>query len=81
MKSIDIKSLFIGIMMSALIVITIGATQNKTNRFSGFASNGGSLYMVDSKTGDLWKFKLGHKNYYWTKWTSDDPFKPKSSQK
>ena len=34
MHSIDIKSLFIGIMLSALIVITIGATQNKTNRFS-----------------------------------------------
>tara|TARA_B100000029_G_C17004100_1_gene752315 strand:- start:220 stop:465 length:246 start_codon:yes stop_codon:yes gene_type:complete len=81
MKSIDIKSLFTGVMLCAVIFITIGAGQNESKRFSGFSSTGGSLYMIDSQTGDLWKFKLGYNNYYWNKWTSDDPFKPKSSQK
>ncbi len=79
MKSIDIKSFIIGILITISIILTISATSIQEKKYSGFTSSNG-VFLLDTTTGDLWKFKAGFNNYYWNKWTSKDPFKPKGTQ-
>ncbi len=69
MRSIDTKSLIIGLLLGLCAVFAAGAaggTKYAVGRYQLFAAaNGGSCMVIDSKTGQVWHRHTSTSGNHW----------------
>lgn len=72
-KTIDIKSLLIGFLLATSVMLFMGATSNNENgRYQAFGYDTYDVFMINTKTGELFKYSQGNKTgNYWVNVTRD----------
>ena len=83
MKSIDVKSMIIGFLTCACMILIMGQSQNSSNeqgKYQGFATQT-SRYMINTQTGELYKWSqmksegvLEKPKYVWKKSSGEKIF-------